>query len=40
MRKIMRRIAHARMEKAGLKRVNKRGYDKTSFFSRHWREWA
>ena len=40
MRKFQRRIAHAKMEKAGIKRMNKRDYTGASFFSRHWREWV
>lgn len=40
MRRILRRIAHKAMEKAGLKRVNKCGYGGKSVFASHWREWA
>lgn len=40
MRKILRRIARVKMEKAGLRRVNKRGLDGRSYFAVHWREYA
>lgn len=40
MRKILRRVAHAKMARAGLRRVNKRGGDGKSYFSKHWRQWA
>lgn len=43
MRKILRRIAHARMRKAGYRRVNMRGtggMDGRSYFAVHWREWT
>lgn len=44
-RKSARRIARAKMQKAGLRRVNKirynaRGMIMPSFFSQHWREYA
>ena len=35
MRKIKRLVAHKRMEKAGVRRINKRDY-----FSKHWREYV
>lgn len=40
MRKILRRIAHARMREAGFRKVNKRGMNGKSFFAGHWREFA
>lgn len=44
-RKSARRIARAKMQKAGLRRVNKARYNERgmilpSFFSQHWREYA
>jgi len=45
MRRILRKIAHSRMQKAGYTRVNKRrdgdrAYVNGSYFSKHWREFC
>ena len=39
MRKLRRLVAHERMKKAGLVRVNDHKYD-DSYFSKHWREFV
>lgn len=39
MRKHLRAIARANMRRAGLRRINKRRRDGTSYFSAHWKEW-
>jgi hypothetical protein len=40
MRKLLRAIARANLKNAEYTRINKKGSDGKSFFSRHWREWA
>lgn len=46
MRSLLRRRAHALMEKAGLNKVNREAFNYhlnnrvPSFFARNWREWA
>lgn len=40
MRKLKRSIARANMERAGYHRINKKGGDGTSFFSRNWRKFV
>ena len=43
MRKYLRAIARANMERAGLSHVNRRpkiGKDRRSYFALHWREWV
>lgn len=37
MRKLKRLVAHKRMKKAGVRRINK---GLTSYFSEHWREYV
>ena len=41
LRSLLRSVAHARMKKKGLRRVNKKhGNGMESFFSNKWREYA
>lgn len=40
MRKLKRLIAHKRMKKEGLIRVNKSGPKVNSYFAEHWREYV
>ena len=40
MRKLLRKIAHYRMRKAGHTRVNKEYGVDGSYFSKHWREFC
>lgn len=40
MRKLMRQRARAMMAQRGLCKVNKRVYDRKSYFSLHWREFV
>lgn len=40
MRKYMRQMARAAMERAGLSKVNKKQADGKSYFSKHWQEFC
>ena len=40
MRKILRRIAHANMEKMGIKHPNRKMRDGKSYFSVYWRKYC
>jgi hypothetical protein len=40
MRELKRSIAHANMEKKGIKGVNKKTRDNRSFFARNWRKFV
>ena len=39
MRRFLRRLARANMERAGVKKINKKHADGSSFFSENWRKW-
>ena len=39
MRELLRALARTNMEKAGVRKMNKKGPDGRSYFSKNWRKW-
>ncbi len=40
MRKYLRRVAHARMKKAGIAKPNRRYNGEKSYFAKYWRDYV